>query len=287
MMLGVNNLTDLASLSGGSWLSGFPVTNLQSRQQGIIARSTNATTANTKIDVNLGGAGRGVRVIGIFNHNFSSAATIQFVAYTDSTRTVIAYDSGAIAVEPNVFQAGYATNWDDPTPGTPRQYFGYEKTLLNVKQDFIYVVPSSVERRYWTFFIADTANTNGYVQLGRLFIGPGFEPTYNFDFGVKMGVIDNTIVKKAMDGSSFFDVKPTLRTAQFTIAHMSEIEGYQSIYDILRSSGINKEVVFIYDSADTYNSLRRRFMGVMRQLSDVENTNYGLFQSTFEIEEVL
>ena len=121
-MLGVQNLIDTATLpSYGSWVSTLPITNIQTRQQSIVARSTNAVATSTRFRMQVVSPVLS-RVIGIFNHNISTAGTIRFSSYSDSGYSSLQYDSGYLSVFPNVFETGYATGWDDPSPGTPRAY---------------------------------------------------------------------------------------------------------------------------------------------------------------------
>jgi hypothetical protein len=286
VLIGVSNMIDDSSLPAyGSWVSTLPISNIRKRQQGLVARSTDDATASTKFRITLVSPYL-VRVIGIFNHNLSTAATIRFINYSDAGFTTIVYDSGALSAFPNVFEPGYATGWADPTPGTPRPYTTKEAAFS--KKDYIHVLPTGRENLYWQIEFNDTSNPDNYVQFGRVFIGPAWQPAYNFNFGQNIGFEDTSDIKYALDGTAYFNERPLLRVANFTLAALNELEAMQSAYEIDRMCGQTKEVVYIYDPADTYNILRRRFMGIMRKLSPIEQPEaYNNFSKSYEIKEVM
>jgi hypothetical protein len=59
------------TLSGGSWVAGLPLTNLQAREQALVARSSSAAVADTQFTVDMGTA-RAVRCLAMAGHNFSA-----------------------------------------------------------------------------------------------------------------------------------------------------------------------------------------------------------------------
>jgi len=283
-MIGAFNVIELATFPAfGTWSTTLPLANLQNRTQGIVARSTAATTASTKFRMTFSAA-RVVRIIALCNHNLSSAATVTIKAYSDSGYTTQVYTSGAVSAWPTSYTAAGKTGWDDPSP-SDRAYTTLEKEYMNWTH--IQILSPAQEQQYFQVEINDTGNADGYVQIGRVFIGQAWQPTHNFDFGVSIKHEDTSIIQEAIDGTEYFYRKYPTRVARFGLNHLNEEEAYQSAYEILRKSGNSGEVLFIYDSADTTHKLRRSFIGRMKELSAIENINYGLFGSTFEIKELL
>ena len=70
------NQTYVPTFSGGSWSGSLPLTNLSDRRLAQVARSTNATLANTQFDADLKPA-RGIRLCALPKHNLSIAARIR------------------------------------------------------------------------------------------------------------------------------------------------------------------------------------------------------------------
>lgn len=68
------NLIDSGTLSGGSWVATLPVTNLQNRLLGKVARSTNAVLTSTKFTITYASAIY-ADVLALVAHNFSQDAS--------------------------------------------------------------------------------------------------------------------------------------------------------------------------------------------------------------------
>ncbi|MCK9621987.1 MAG: hypothetical protein M0R47_15815 [Methylobacter sp.] len=282
VLIGVNNTIDFATLTAyGSWLSSLPIDNIKNRVLGVVARSTNATTASTKFRIDLG-ASYPVRVLALCNHNMSSSATVKVTAYSDAYTTSV-YTSGFVSAWPDSFEAS-RTGWDNPSSST-RTYVTKEKE--NLSFNHIQIISPGVSQRYFQVEISDTSNADGYVQIGRVFIGPAWTPQYNFDFGVSVSIEDPTEIKTALSGTEYFYVKPPFRVAKFTLNNLADNEAYQSVFEFFRRSGVSQEVVFIYDSADTIHKLRRSFLGRFRNSGFIEYVNAAQYKAEFEIKEII
>lgn len=286
VILGVKNQIDVATLSGGSWLATLPLANLQNATKWLIARSTNATLANTKIRITLPNNPM-IRVVALVNHNLSAAARVRIRVFLDASFATQIYASGWGDVWPSVYTGDGNVGWDDPTlgPFAPRPYTDEEKS--GYMWNYVRILSPSVFGTYWLIEIDDTSNPAGYVDIGRVFIGPGWSPTYNMAFGNTLGWESDTDVQKSIYGNEFFYAKRPCRVAQFSLPELSLDESMASVYEIIKKSGIDKEVMFIYDPADTYHFIRRSFMGRLRQLSHIEYVNSGQFKAAFEIKETL
>jgi hypothetical protein len=288
-----NNLT--FSPSFGSWQTTLPKDNMKSPILGKVARSTDATLTNTQFAVNLTSA-HDIRVIALCNHNLSNSALVRINAYgLDSTYTTSTFDSGWVSAWGNVFTVGL-TGFDDTTPGgtLPHGYAfsGVDKDKLwyagHFNWNYIYYLPNNVSSRYWKIEINDTGNADGYVQIGRLFIGGAWEPTYNFDFGVSCGWDSTTSIQYSKGGSPYFDVKKPTRKVKFTLSHSSQIEAMQAIYSIVGIHGLDKELIYIQDREQAQDIHRTAFLGRLKSLPEIEISNYGdNYRSSWEIVETL
>ena len=82
IFLAWQNRTDEGTLSGGSWLSSLPLTNLQNRQVQKVARSANAAAASTRFGIDLGQA-RAIGAVALVVHNISVSGYVR-VSASDS-----------------------------------------------------------------------------------------------------------------------------------------------------------------------------------------------------------
>jgi hypothetical protein len=252
-VLGYSNQIDFATLSGGSWNASYPLTNLKNRYLNQGARSNNLLAASTVIDIDLGQLQR-IGLVALVNHNLTELATVRVVGSSSASMSPVLYDSGAEAV-----------------------YRG---------SDFAKTFPW-VECRYWRITISDPTNTNGFVSVGRVFIGWRFAPTNNIDWSPSISVESDTQVKKALGGPEFFEERPNRRVWQGKWSWLNDYEAYTVYLAIQRATDISREVYLIEDDQDADFRHQRCFLGRFRQLSAIEFPYVNQHSVGIEIGELL
>lgn len=283
MMLGVFNRCDSATLSSGSWNASLPLVNLQSRQLGRVARSSDATNTSTKFIADLISTERLIRIVSLVNHNLSLTSQYRIRASSDSGFSTILYDSGVTSVYPAIHPLS-TLEWEqinfwDGTPGA-EDIKGYTTNLC-------VILPQLVVARYWKVELFDTTNTDGFVEIGRFFIGSGYTPTVNMAIGADIGWQTPTAVTTTISGAKYFQKRTPYRVANLTLPVLSVDEAMANLFEIDRRSGIDQEVIYIFDTADTYHALRRRYLGTIKTLSPVQYPYGNALTKTYSIEEVL
>lgn len=279
-MMGFPNRIDAATITGGSWTAGLPLANLKDRRLGKVARSTNAALASTKFDMDLGKA-LPIKLVAPTNHNFSLNAKYRLRGSMASDMSAPVYDSGAtfLDVWPVVYPFG-TLEWEDDNwwsgKYTPEQIAGYTPT-------FAIILPTAKLARYWRLEIDDTANAAGYVQLGRVFIGPAWQPAINMVYGASLGWETKTTVQEARSGAEYFDARIPYQVERFTLDALDQDEAFSQAFELFRRAGIDKEVFFIHDPDDTVHALRRQFLARLRQLSAIEFANVNTNKAGFEL----
>lgn len=281
-MLGFPNRIDLATLSGGTWSATLPLTNLQNRILGKVARSSAATLASTKFDIDLT-ASKTTKIVALVNHNMSLPATVRVRGSDDNTFATSIYDSGWVAVWPAVYTT-LEVDWEEDNwwtgQYTDEQRGGYTAT---------YVLPLStnVHARYWRIEIDDTANAAGYVQIGRVFIGAAWQPIINMSYGAAIGWETKTAVQEALGGAEYFQRRTPYRVQEIKLDWMTVNEGLGNAFEIQRRAGIDAEVMWVFDPDDTIHALRRRYLGRLQELSKVQYPYFDTNSTAFSIKEIL
>jgi len=280
-MLGYPNRADEAVLSGGSWQATLPITHLQNRIQAVVARSTNANTGSTQFAIDLGKA-RTVDLLALCGHNLNLDATVQVVASETSDFAVLTHDSGTVTVWPALFSSE-SLEWEDDNWWSGQLD---EETRASYPANIIHR-PVQVAARYWKVLISDTDNADGYVQIGRLFISPVWQPTVNYDYGASLGFETDTQIEKALGGQEYFDRRVGRRVFRCQLSWLSEQEAYERAWEIQRSLGYDGEVFVMTDPNNTRNENRLAFLARLRQLTAIEHPYYAYHRMSVEISELL
>ncbi len=277
------NRADQATLSGGAWEATLPRANLQHRTLGKVARTSSDAASATQFDIDLG-VERFIRALALVNHNISLDGLIRIRASTVSNFASTVYDSGWHDVWPTVYAFGEVAwgeinFWDG-------QYSDEERAGYTAA--YAHILTSAAQARYWRVEIDDTANADGYIEIGRLFIGDGWQPTYNMSYrGAGIGWETGTEAQLARSGAEYFDRRTPHRIVRFILDWMSEDDGMSRASELFRRAGVDQEVFYAFDPSDTVHALRRQFLGRLRTLSQIEFPYYSTTSAGFEIKELL
>lgn len=278
VLLAYPNLTDGATLSGGSWQA--PLTNLQDRRLARVARTSDCTAQNTQFNIDLG-KDRKLEVVSLIGHNISTQGQWRVLMGDDPTFATNAYDSGWVAAWPVVYPFG-TLEWEDDNwwDGTISQddRAGYPGILLDV-------LPAIMLARYVQVLFNDTANPAGYLQFGRLFIAPSWQPANNMAYGASMNWETDTTVARSLGGTPYFFRKNPRRVDKFTLGYLSDAEAKAKVFEMQRQLGMDGELLVAWDPNDSLNLIRQSFVGRMRALNPITTVLQGYNSNAFEIEE--
>lgn len=281
-ILAYGNQIDGATLTGGSWVSTLPLANLQDRTLGRVARSTGVLTTQTQFDIDFGGT-RLLRVFALVAHNFSIAARYRFRFATDPAFSTVVLDTGWTDVWPVVYPLG-TVPWGSPSWWTGK-YSAEE--IEGYTASCTYIFASATNARYVRVEIDDTTNEDGFVEIGRVFAGNGFQPARNMTYGASIGWENRTEVQEALSGAEYFNERRAFRVVRFGLAAMTEDEAMANASELIRAIGVSREVFFVWDPDDTTHALRRQFLGRLRTLNPIENAGPDRWKAPFEVKELL
>lgn len=284
MLISYGNVADKAVLTLGSAVPTMPVQNLQDPQLGVKWRSL---SLDTSIKATFAAA-EIIRVLAIAHHNFTVDARIRIrssedptfpvqavgavgspmglsLLFTYSEGGVVVNDSGWIDVWPPVYNTTdlewEADNW------WSGKFLQEDVEAYNT---FSIIFSRNVRTPHWLIEISDPSNPDGFIEAGRLFMAPKWQPVYNANYGATLGWETTTEVQTALSGAEYFDVKTPYRVATMRFDVMTESEGLSGPFEIMRKAGIHGEILFMWDPQDTIHAPRRQFLGRFRVLSPLE-----------------
>ena len=355
-------------MGGGSWLTARPLTNLRAvtdldRFLKNTARSTNATTAYTKLYGDLG-ANRSIRVTAIPRSNIKNkAATIRVrymtapvfsgctmnaitasgvssitfkagsvaatittgdlftvnnnsTVYTAGTTTTIsAGGTASIAITPNladnaaaaevitcitgnlstvVYDSGYTDVWRAVFDLSTLSYFDphfYDLKFTDEERNVINmpwfdVADDSFYARYFLLEVVDSGNSDGYIDLAKLVISPGYQPTINMSYGTTLGWSSNTTVTKS-DITKFFRVREGERRVAFQIANIPTNEAFGFDYEIKRALDLSGQLFFIFNPDESTNRHRFSFLATIEEISPTSFDYFDGNKIAYQLTEVI
>ncbi len=280
-MIAYGNYVDSSVLSGGSWQGTLPLENLKNRQLGRLARTTGDDTGSTLFVANLGSP-KVVQVLGILNHNLSSSAQYRIRGSDDSSFTTVAYDTGWKQVWPSVYDLN-SLEWESNNFWLG----GYDTDeVAGYPWHLIELLTSTQNLQFWRFEFDDVNNPQGYVQIGRLFVGQAWQPASGIAFGCSIGWEDPTGIQVALSSAEYFDSKAPYRVAKITTHFMETDEAMGRAFEIIRQSGSWKEIIYVHDVDDTTHAVRRRFPGRIRTVDQIANPYPDAFETSWDIKEL-
>ena len=283
MFLAWQNRTDEGALSGGSWLSTLPLSNLQNRQVQKVARTTDDSNASTQFTIDLGSA-KTIGVVALIVHNISVSGKVRVSASDTPGFVSTIYDSGWQLAWPAGVIPQALLEWEDDN-----FWFGTlsAQARAGYQSPFIWKLANSQVLRYWKVEIDDTTNTDNYIQIGRLFMARGWTPTVNYGYGAGLGYQDPTPVDTSLSGAEYFDQRSKYRVMSFALPYVTGTEAYSYALELQRLAGVSGEVLVIPDPDTVSTQPIRSFVGRLRQIGAVAQPNPTTYSVNFEVKELL
>lgn len=274
------NYIEDSVLSGGSWTTGRPLSNTGNRVFAKKARSVDLLPASTKLTA-ISNSFVPIHVVSIAAHNFSADAKVRVRVYRDETVNELMYDSGEVFVWPSLYSSNELEwEFDNFWLGT---YDGKDATFTPL---FTHFLPEPQIARRIDIEIIDMGNSDGYVEMGRLFYSDAWQPTINIEYGSNFSYKNTTTVTEAYDTSEYFDIRRQKRVMDITFGRLTEEEAFQKMYTLQRMQGISKEILVAYNQQDTPQQYAQTFLGRSQQLDPISHPfieNYSTSLSLLEI----
>jgi len=134
-------------------------------------------------------------------------------------------------------------------------------------------IPSAAQTaRYWRVNINDTTNADTFIDVYRMFIGGGFQPTVNVSVGCELNFDDPSIGEDTDGGATIFDERRQRRELVGVLEMMTEAEAYGDWFDIKRKLGRTGQlfVALDPDDADTLR-WKRAFLATQAEVNGISH----------------
>jgi hypothetical protein len=141
--------------------------------------------------------------------------------------------------------------------------------------------------RYCLIEINDTTNAAGYIDLPRLIIAPGYQPTLNMDYGARIGLETMKVATNTLGGAEVFQDGLDRRIARLGFRNLPQDEALVGLFDLARKQSINSQVFFAFDPINVVHRHRWAFLGRLRSMTDSEWAVFNRISQVIEISEVV
>lgn len=266
-------------------MAALPATNVQNRRISKVARSSNALTTSTLLNIDQGASSPvAIGCLALVVHNMSVSATVRIRGDDAADFATPVYDSGWLNVWPAGIIPQDLLEWEDDNfwLGTISQ-----NAIAGYRAPYTHYPATAQPLRYWRIEISDTSNTDGWVQVGRVFLGKVWAPAYNMAYGMTFGYTDATALETSLTGEEFFDVRTRFRTHKFDLSFLSKEEAWSYILNMQQQLGVSGELLISGDRSDTTNTPRMCFLGRMATITPIVTQYHNVWNTSFEIREIL
>lgn len=274
--------TVTTTLSGGAWEADLPLDNLKDKRMSLVTRSTDLALASTQFDIDLGRDFR-IQVVALVRHNISLSGRVRYRGYTDADKTNCVYDSGWSAAWPVVYPSDLV-DWEDDKfwTGTWSQDVAENYPIFSLK-----VLNPRIVARYWHIEVDDPTNADGYVEIGRLVIATGWQPTHNIDYGYELGWNVTASEEETLGGALISEEYAAGRFLDVAFNDLTDDEAMAVIMDMQRVLGWDGQLFVVVDPGDTIHMIRRSFLATIRQPKGIAHRLYNKHSNSLMLKEVL
>lgn len=274
------NRVEEAVLSGGAWQPTLPLANLHTRELFEVARSVDLAPESTQFTCTLPVA-RNIGLIALVAHNFSLSATVRVEAGYGDDLGQAQYDSGWLAAWPAVVPWGQL-EWEDENWWSCQLSEDQREAVTKV----FYLRPAAIAKT-WRVSISDPANPDGFLQLGRAFIGESWTPRFNYGYGNQFGYEADLTAARAYGGNEYLRARQSRRTFAFSLDCLVDAEAHARVFDLQRDLGEAGELFVIPDPSDAENAHRRAFLGRIKKINPITHRNLPMHSAAFSLVEIL
>jgi hypothetical protein len=267
------NLTLTASTTAGTLAAANLLTDIKSQ----VWRSTATSAQLTVTWSNL----RTIKAVILAHTNLTNAATMRVRGYTLTTDTpgvaTAVFDTTALTC--CAVTSATAMGWDLNVPGVAN--FSYGGGVYAG----LFFTGGSVRKLY--IELVDSGNAAGYVEAARLITGDYWEPTYNADFGLKLGYKDDSVHTRTDSGDLITDIKPRAKMLTFDYGDLIPADR-EVLMRILRSNGLPSPIFISVFPGDTDKNKEQDYQiyGKLDQLSDITLARFSSYTASVTVNEV-
>ncbi len=137
--------------------------------------------------------------------------------------------------------------------------------------------------QYWRFYVSDIDNSDGYIESGRLFLGPYFSPNAEARRDYSETISDPSDILYSKGGQISSNIETQFYTVKlvFDFASNADLNNFKNIFDSL---GIYKDMFVCVDTGST--DTRTYYMKFSKDLDIDHYIDESLWKISVALEEL-
>ncbi len=248
-----DNLLDSAILTESSAAIGFPVSNLRNPFLSKVWRTLGTTPGTATLDIDLAGTPNSTTCIALAGYSWAAAPGTLQLLFDDSSN-----HGSPEHTETLTWKANPTTNGNNGI----------------IIQNF-----ASYDEKYLRL---NVVNAPGDWDLGRIFIGTYFEPTYNYDPHPTIDLIDESMRSQTIGGQRHFDEIDKYRRVSFSCTVVSQTQ-WELFQAMINTVGTSKSLFIAFDYTNEPDEMT--IYGKFTRLPSAQGFAYAGYILDFEFEE--
>jgi hypothetical protein len=291
VVIGYQDYAAMATFGGAaSFVTGLPLTNVQDPDPRTVARTASADPADTQFTVNLGAA-RPVGLIAIGPLNMSPGSTGRIRGYSDAGMSSEVYDTGVLTVE------GTLIDWADTDEWLAWEDVDFwlgvsESEVAELPLYLIHVVPAAsaaqATAQFWKVTLEDTANFDGYIDIGGVHFMRVHRPAWNYGEGNSFELTWLTDVAESLGGLRTWWNRGMRRRLRLTWSALPQDEVFDDWFRIALKSRTDKPVFLVPEEGDDVTNMRKRaFLATLTATPAIQQIVHALAAVSIDAEEVI
>jgi hypothetical protein len=149
----------------------------------------------------------------------------------------------------------------------------------------IYKQFAATTSRYWRLDLTDN-NVASNLQVGRVVLGPHWQPAVNMMLDWQIGVLDESRVEYSYGGQSYPDNRPKRRVLQFALDYLTEADMFDNAFALAMARGIVHDILAVPNMGGTYLS-EQSVWGQVASSEPISEPRLSLYRQRFTVRERL
>jgi len=277
-IIGFPDYGDTVTYSGGSYEADFPATNAGNPRMALVARTTDATLASTKITGTLASV-QNITLAALQSPNISSTARIRWVLKDGSGVTLA--DSGFV----DVFNERFAVEtldyederfWDGKLS---------QDALSFGRPPFLIRFDAQGLAKTFEVEIDDTSNPDGYVDIAYITVANERQLEFNPAPGAQYGFDGSrTRVRTAIGGAESFDRRAKAMVFRGTVRTFSRSEALDFRLELDRQMDVDRPFIWWPFPSETLSRQATAFIARNRRIGPLRHASSLLRDSEFPLD---